>query len=436
MRVSINIVRHKQVSEKKLNEIVRLLEQERAGIIAPRIQRDAAQRPLENHLDDYLADLSGRQLSRGYIYNVEKRLRRLFRECNWQRHADATADSFTAWRSQQSGAAATTKNQYLEACSAFFGWLKGMKRLFANPFEDVGRVEEQGNEQRKRRAYGDEQLRALLAVAGSFRVGYLAAVHTGLRRAELKALEWQNVNLSIEPGNVWLPDEHTKNGKPANLPLHAELASEFRRVKSADAQPTDRVFSNRTLPSIYMVKKHLAQAGIPYKDAEGKQADFHALRHRLSTNLAKTNVPPRVTMEMMRHSDIRLTMKTYTDAARLPLAEALKGMPNYLPNGGEDGVGEKPTADGTQIRTQTPDFQGQEPARAGTNGESGGLPQVSQNHELGRKLSRFDATMHERQVAALLGFEPRQNDSESFVLPLHHKAKMEGRSYGCAAACK
>ena len=39
-------------------------------------------------------------------------------------------------------------------------------------------------------------------------------------------------------------------------------------------------------------------------------------------------------------------------------------------------------------------------------------------------------------MAALLGFEPRQNDSESFVLPLHHKAKCEGENYGGSAACK
>ncbi len=28
------------------------------------------------------------------------------------------------------------------------------------------------------------------------------------------------------------------------------------------------------------------------------------------------------------------------------------------------------------------------------------------------------------QVAARLGVEPRQNESESFVLPLHHRAKI------------
>ena len=37
------------------------------------------------------------------------------------------------------------------------------------------------------------------------------------------------------------------------------------------------------------------------------------------TRLQRAGVSPRETMELARHSDVRLTMKTYTDAAALPL---------------------------------------------------------------------------------------------------------------------
>ena len=43
-------------------------------------------------------------------------------------------------------------------------------------------------------------------------------------------------------------------------------------------------------------------------------------------------------MELARHSDMRLTMKTYTDAAALPLAATVRGLPSF---------------DDTQIDTQT-----------------------------------------------------------------------------------
>jgi hypothetical protein len=38
------------------------------------------------------------------------------------------------------------------------------------------------------------------------------------------------------------------------------------------------------------------------------------------TRLQRAGVSPREAMELARHSDIRLTMKTYTDVGQLPLA--------------------------------------------------------------------------------------------------------------------
>ncbi len=47
----------KQVAEKKLAQIIAEKERERAGIIAPKAQRTAAQKRLEEHLADFIADL-------------------------------------------------------------------------------------------------------------------------------------------------------------------------------------------------------------------------------------------------------------------------------------------------------------------------------------------------------------------------------------------
>ncbi len=52
---------------------------------------------------------------------------------------------------------------------------------------------------------------------------------------------------------------------------------------------------------------HRAQAGVPYKDDQGRQADFHALRKSFNTHLAQAAVDPQTRKEMMRHSELRLT---------------------------------------------------------------------------------------------------------------------------------
>ena len=58
--------------------------------------------------------------------------------------------------------------------------------------------------------------------------------------------------------------------------------------------------------------------------------DFHSLRHTLGTNLALAGTAPRVAMEAMRHSDIRLTTKTYTDTGLLPVSDAVAKLPSFL----------------------------------------------------------------------------------------------------------
>jgi hypothetical protein len=48
----------------------------------------------------------------------------------------------------------------------------------------------------------------------------------------------------------------------------------------------------------------------------------------LLTRLQRAGVSPREAMELARHSDMRLTMKTYTDVAQLPLAATVRGLPS------------------------------------------------------------------------------------------------------------
>jgi hypothetical protein len=67
----------------------------------------------------------------------------------------------------------------------------------------------------------------------------------------------------------------------------------------------------------------LESAGIPYIDAKGEYADFHSLRKTFGTMLTLAGVGQRTVMELMRHSDMRLTAKTYTDANMLPVSDAV-----------------------------------------------------------------------------------------------------------------
>ena len=71
---------------------------------------------------------------------------------------------------------------------------------------------------------------------------------------------------------------------------------------------------------------------IPYLDELGRRVDFHALRHTFATMLQRAGVPPRVIMELMRHSDLRLSSTTYTDTTCLPLHAEAEKLTAFLPS--------------------------------------------------------------------------------------------------------
>jgi integrase len=315
----------KQVAQKLLDELVREKERERAGIIAPKSLRQSALRAMQEHLADYLSDLRAIGRDDVYIENLDYRLKILIQECGWTHPPKVSADSFTAWRAKQKKAA-KTKNQYLESANTMINWMIKNKRMAENPLSIVDKVTLVPAW--KRRAFTDDELKRIFDVAGESRIGYLLAVHTGLRRGELKALAWRHINLDGDVPEVFLDGQFTKNGQDAHIPLHPEVAEALRACRPADAKPSDAVLTGEMLPTMWRMKKHLSKAGITYHE-DGRRADFHSLGHTLATNLARGNVAPCIAKQILRHSDIRLTMNHYTDASQLPLAEAIGKLPSF-----------------------------------------------------------------------------------------------------------
>jgi hypothetical protein len=75
------------------------------------------------------------------------------------------------------------------------------------------------------------------------------------------------------------------------------------------------------------MKKDLKAAGIPARDECGLVVDVHALRHTFGTLLARGGVTPRVTQELLRHSDPRLTANAYTHLKSTDTGAALAALP-------------------------------------------------------------------------------------------------------------
>jgi integrase len=202
---------------------------------------------------------------------------------------------------------------------------------------------------------------------------YLFALHTGLRRAEIEALLWCDVFLDAPKPYVLARASTTKNRLDAKIWLHGDLVEVLREIRPKDPALDEQVFPRA--PSMYGLKKDLEVAGIPYKDALGRQADFHSLLHTFGTNLSKAGVLPRVAMDLMRHSDLQLTMKVYTDANMLPAAEGIEKLPSLIDSG-------------PQIGPQELGAEGHNLSQADTDGSSNESSEEPADNDLSHSLTR------------------------------------------------
>ena len=178
----------------------------------------------------------------------------------------------------------------------------------------------------------DEARRLLEALEGDrLRALYSVALTMGLRQGEALGLRWDDVDqvlgylhirkqLQRIDGKFVLVDLKTSRSRrtlvmpgsvAVELQKHASRQAEESHSRDRDPESFDLVFTRPDgAPLDGTVVSHqfhrvLAKAGL-------QQRRFHDLRHSCATLLLAQGVSPRVVMEILGHSQIALTMNTYT----------------------------------------------------------------------------------------------------------------------------
>jgi integrase len=379
----------KQTAKKKLRELICDMEREEIGIAVPKRMRVAAETPLIDHIKAYCADLAGRRRAAEYVATIDARQRKLLSDCGWKRVIDVTAESFQGWRSKQN-LGPKTLNEYLAAMSGLFAWLQKAGRVEENPLKSCGRSETRGKERRKRRAFTPEELGAVVRVAGKYRLAILTAYYTGLRRGELEQLEWGDIQEGADTTFVAPRASTTKNRESQPCYLPQWFARELAEARPQHASLGHRIFADGSMPSIWAFRTLLKRAGVPYKDAQGRQADFHALRRSMNTHLGQRGVDPQTRQEIMRHSDIALTLDVYTDKPMLPLAAAIEKLPVFL----------------KQLQyahpcAHNPDFSDHAQSHGAKASSESSTPQLVQDEERSRTLALSDVTEQQSEKSCL-----------------------------------
>ncbi len=300
-------------------------------------------RPLAEHVADWIGEL--KQLGRDHVYigQCEFRMGRMIQECGWKTLDTIGVESFIRWRttatakvgtSHEPGAnigpmSARTQNHYLTTAVTFARWAVKRKRVASHPLAEISKVDTAGKLKRQRRALTEDEVAALLAVVPArHQLAYRMILSTGLRRDELKQLQWGDVKMNAPMPHIQLRAETTKAKRADALPLRADLV-ELLKAHRGETGDSERVL--RAIPNMEGHKRYLERAGIAYLDDRNRRVDFHSLRHTYGSLLAKAGVAPRVAMSLMRHTDMRLTMNVYTDPRIFDMAGAVEKLTALAP---------------------------------------------------------------------------------------------------------
>lgn len=238
---------------------------------------------------------------------------------------------------------AQSRNFYLAAMKQFIKWMQIDRRIPDNPLLGLKGENVAVDRRHDRRALTDAELPKLFEAARKSPLTlegmtgleryhlYLIAVSTGLRRGEIASLTPSSFQLDGHSPTVTLEAAYSKHRRKDVLPLHPDLVPRLREWLSPLAANQVLFPDLAGRKTFTMIKKDLKVAGIKYRDASGKYADFHALRHTFITRAWSTGATPDVVRALARHCDINLTLK-YTHTTPAAQADAMRKMPGLPGN--------------------------------------------------------------------------------------------------------
>ena len=185
-----------------------------------------------------------------------------------------------------------------------------------------------------------DEFQALLKELGlRERVMVMLAGLTGLRRSEIFALRWSDVdfrNMEVAVNRSCVRNRFGKvktdaSGRP--VPLHFSVYSLLMEWRKESLYRKDQDFLfpsvrlNGTKPvTPDMVLKKIIRPALQKAEVSGKVIGWHTFRHSLATNLRSMGADVKVPQELLRHANSRITMDLYTRAVSADSEARVGGM--------------------------------------------------------------------------------------------------------------
>lgn len=195
-------------------------------------------------------------------------------------------------------------------------------------FNPISKVRTSSKRLREKDVLSPEEFQLLLEqLSVRDRAMVLLAGSTGLRRSEMIALTWADVNTTTLEVNVLRSCVRNRFGKTKTecsqrpVPLHTLVLTallEWRKESLYNSEsdflfPSIRLNGKKPLSPDSLLKRSIRPA-LERAGIVGKQIGWHNFRHSLATNLRAMGVDVKVAQELLRHANSRTTLDIYTRA--------------------------------------------------------------------------------------------------------------------------
>jgi integrase len=327
----------KTAAKAMLNERVRKAERKAAGLEDPFEKH--RKRPLSEHLQDYTKYLTDKGSSSDHVDLTTQRITDVIDECDFELIDHISASRVQAFLGvlRGRGRSIATSNHYLRAIKMFTRWLVRDRRTNDDRLAYLSKMNADTDRRHIRRALSTDEFTKLLqaaergpelqGISGPDRaILYIVAAYTGYRRNEIGSVRPTSFDFISDPPTMTVQAGYSKRRRHDVVPLRADFAKRIQAwmTRKADLQTNVSLFDVTDKRTSGMIRKDLESAGIPYADQLGRVIDFHSLRMTFITNLSRAGVTPKTAQTLARHSDINLTMNTYTMIGVLDQASAVE----------------------------------------------------------------------------------------------------------------
>jgi integrase len=349
-----------RIARRALEEALHEVEQAKLG----HCDRFAAIRttPIAQFVEEYQATLEANKSAPRYIQGTLRQIREFLAYAKVKLlpalHIADAERFLTLIRSKRS---AKTRDHYAGALRGFSKWLERTGRWDSDPLRNL-RVKTANRDKLRvfkrvsfRFAEAERLVEAAWArhlverdltgmparphygeVVQDRQVLYWFVLTTGFRANECASLCWADLTLEGERLSARLDGKFTKNSDDAVIPLQTFVVDALRemRVRRDRLRASRGEGTVRDDDAVFFVNSKLAR--LVRKDAEfaglisehgitAKRVDFHCLRKSCARILIELKVHPKVIQQVLRHSDIRLTMDLYGELGEDDLFRELPG---------------------------------------------------------------------------------------------------------------